>query len=146
MNRVILHFFSASAVVTPQTQSSPESQKEWLLAKGTVDVVDTIICQTKWHLLDTHLIQVLFCIVFRRHLSSRHPLYVLIESHCEGTVPVTELGVPSLINDFGHLHKLFEIGHTGSKELINIYYQKQHYDDSDFEILLSVSFGTPAFF
>ena len=62
-----------------------------------------------------------------------------MESHCEGTVPVTELGVPSLIKDFGHLHKLFEIGHTGSKELINIYYQKQHYDDSDFEILLDVS-------
>ena len=69
-----------------------------------------------------------------------------MESHCEGTVPVTELGVPNLIKDFGHLHKLFEIGHTGSKEFINIYYQKQHYDDSDFEILLNVSFTTLVFF
>ena len=138
----LFHFSSLttsdSAVATPAIGNDPELEKEWLLAKGIVDGIDMAVCQSKWHLLDSHVTEAMFCIVFRRHLSSRHPLYELIESHCEGTVPVTAIGVPSLIKEFSFAHKLFPIGDKGARKLINTYYQKQHYDDSDFELLLKV--------
>jgi len=34
------------------------------------------------------------------------------------------------------MHQLFNIGHKGTRELINKYYNQQHYDDSDFKLLL----------
>lgn len=129
------HYTSESEVVTPN-QEDPVLKKQWLLAKGFVDIVDMVICQVKCHLLDTHLTQENFCNLFRRHLGTRHPLYDLIESHCEGTTPVGALGITSLIDENRFLHKLFHIGHTGTRMLINNFYQKQHYDDIDFPMLL----------
>lgn len=108
------------------------------MAKGFVEVVDMVICQVKCHLLDTHITQEVFCNLFRRHFSSRHPLFEMFESHCEGTTPVGALGITSLIDEYRYLHRLFHIGHTGTRKLINLFYQKQHYDDSDFNMLLEV--------
>lgn len=62
----------------------------------------------------------------------------MFESHCEGTTPVGALGITSLIDEYRYLHRLFHIGHTGTRKLINLFYQKQHYDDSDFNMLLEV--------
>lgn len=108
------------------------------MAKGFVEVVDMVICQVKCHLLDTHITQEVFCNLFRRHFSSRHPLFEMFESHCEGTTPVGALGITSLIDEYRYLHRLFHIGHIGTRKLINLFYQKQHYDDSDFNMLLEV--------
>lgn len=108
------------------------------MAKGFVEVVDMVICQVKCHLLDTHITQEVFCNLFRRHFSSRHPLFEMFESHCEGTTPVGALGITSLIDEYRYLHRLFHIGHTGTRKLINLFYEKQHYDDSDFNMLLEV--------
>ena len=133
----VASYFSESVVFTPN-QKDAKLKKAWLLAKGFVEVVDMVICQVKCHLLDTHITQEVFCNLFRRHFSSRHPLFELFESHCEGTTPVGALGITSLIDEYRYLHRLFHIGHTGTRKLINLFYQKQHYDDSDFNMLLEV--------
>ena len=134
----LTHCFSDSPVFSPN-KLDPRLKKDWLLAKALVEVVDMVICQVKCHLLDTHITQEMFCNVFRRYFSSRHPLYEVIESHCQGTTPVGALGITSLIDQDRYLHRLFYVGHIGTRKLINIYYQQQHYDDSDFSILLKVS-------
>ena len=112
---------------------------QWLIAKGLVEVVDAVKCQMKWHMMDTHLTQFPFCVLFRAHLSSRHPLYEIFEAHCEGTVSATAIAMPGYLANGGYLQLLFQIGNVESIKLVNHHYQRHHYDDSDFKLLLKVS-------
>lgn len=113
-------------------------KKQWLVAKGLVEIVDMIVCQLEHHLTDTHLTQMMFCNVFRRYFSSRHPLYTVIEAHCQGTTPVTMLGLPILVDKNQFTDTLFYFGGKGARKLVNKHYIKQHYDDSDFRLVLRV--------
>ena len=127
-----------SPVVIPN-HNDPILKTQWLIAKGLVEVVDAVECQMKWHMMDTHLTQFPFCVLFRAHLSSRHPLYEIFEAHCEGPVSATAIAMPGLLANGGYLQLLFQIGNVESIKLVNHHYQRHHYDDSDFKLLLKVS-------
>ena len=126
-----------SEVVAPNKNG--ENDFNWLQAKGFVEIVDIALCQVKGHLLDTHVTQELFCNVYQRHFGSRHPIFQLMTPHCEGTTPVGALGVTALTNEGRYMHRLFNMGHIGTRELINEFYKLQDYSDSDFEALLQVN-------
>lgn len=95
-------------------------------------------CQFIHHLFETHMTQLIFCVVFKRHLSSRHPLYEVMQAHCLGTAHATATGMPLLTDEYSYSHYLFNIGHRGARKLINIRYKQQHYDDIDFRMILKV--------
>ena len=127
-----------STVFSSNHQSNPELKKQWLVAKGLVEIVDMIVCQLQYHLTDTHLTQMMFCNVFKRHFSSRHPLYTIIQVHCQGTTPATMLGLPVLIEENQFTDNLFYFGGKGARKLVNKHYIRQHYDDTDFRLILKV--------
>lgn len=127
-----------STVFSSNHKSNPEMKKQWLVAKGLVEIVDMIVCQLEHHLTDTHLTQMMFCNVFRRHFSSRHPLYTIIQIHCQGTTPATMLGLPVLIKENQYTDNLFYFGGKGARKLVNKHYIRQHYDDNDFRLILKV--------
>ena len=127
-----------STVFSSNHKSNPEMKKQWLVAKGLVEIVDMIVCQLEHHLTDTHLTQMMFCNVFRRHFSSRHPLYTIIQTHCQGTTPATMLGLPKLIKENQYTDNLFYFGGKGARKLVNKHYIRQHYDDTDFRLILKV--------
>ena len=130
--------FLDSTVFSPNYENNPELKYQWLVAKGIVEIVDMLTCQLQYHLTETHLTQMMFCNVFRRHFSSRHPLYPVIEVHCQGTTPVTMLGLPVLIDENQFTSTLFYFGGKGARRLVNKHYIKQHYDDTDFRMVLRV--------
>ena len=62
----------------------------------------------------------------------------MIEVHCQGTTPVTMLGLPVLIGENQFTNTLFPFGGKGARKLANKHYIKQHYDDTDFRLALRV--------
>ena len=94
-------------------------------------MADLAMCQIKSHFLETHMTQELFCNLYKRHLSPTHPLYEPMSFHCEGTSPVGALGLGALIDEKRYMHMLFNMGHIGTKKLINKFYLKRTYDDAD---------------
>lgn len=118
---------------TPQ-----DEEYAWLQAKGSVEIVEMAVCQLIGHLLETHSTQEVFCNLFRRHLGSLHPLHQIMVPHCEGTSPVGALGLGALFDHERFMHRLFNIGHVGSRILVNEHYKFQSYEDADFELQLEV--------
>ena len=58
-----------------------------------------------------------------------------------GIAHATATGMPLLTEEYSYSHYLFNIGHRGARKLINIHYKQQHYDDSDFRMILKVEHG-----
>ena len=63
-----------------------------------------------------------------------------------GIAHATATGMPLLTEEYSYSHYLFNIGHRGARKLINIHYKQQHYDDSDFRMILKVEHGFECLF
>ncbi|XP_047133050.1 polyunsaturated fatty acid 5-lipoxygenase [Hydra vulgaris] len=114
-----------SAVYSP---SSPEDQ--WLLARAMAEMTDQDVCDAKFHLGFLHLHASIFCLSFRRHLSTQHPLFDLFKWHCYGTIPSYSLSYPSLFSD-----KLVAsaMGGKGFSKLSKIGFDEAYYGQYDLE-------------
>ena len=94
---------SDSEVVFPN-DSNPE---KWLHAKGKAEGSAVQNCQFKIHLGGIHFVVEIYCLSFRRHLSTQHPLYDFFKYHCEGTVPHIKVSFDAVtgINKTGMIEK-----------------------------------------
>ena len=97
-----------SKVFTPA--SHPQ---DWLLVKAELEQAADTFCQARLHLGGVHWVSTIYCLSFRRHLSTQHPLYDFFKYHCEGTVPHISLSWPALSLPGSAGHQLFSIGHEG---------------------------------
>jgi arachidonate 15-lipoxygenase len=69
----------------------------WQIAKQAARAADGCHQELLSHLGFTHLIIEPFVVATRRNLSHAHPLYVLLDPHFEGTMPINALAVKKLI-------------------------------------------------
>ena len=127
-------------MVAPRDESFEllDDDYDWQIAKSFVEIVEHAMCQLKHRFLETQSTQEIFCSLYKRSLSMRHPISQLMLYHCQGTIPVGSLVASTLLGENGYMHKLFEIGHTGSIEIVYKCYLQHHYDASDFESQLKV--------
>lgn len=70
---------------------TPADGWAWQLAKAAVQVADTNHHELISHLAQTHLVLDPITVCTHRQLSSRHPLYVLLTPHFEGTLFINNL-------------------------------------------------------
>lgn len=73
----------------------------WLAAKVTVQVADSVIHETVYHLARTHLLVGIAVCATHRALPSRHPLYRLLKCHFYGTAFINNAALDRLINPGG---------------------------------------------
>ena len=121
-------------VLTPS--SNPQI---WLLAKAEVEMAADNYCQAKLHLGGAHFVGSLYCITFRRHLSTKHPLYDFFKYHCEGTVPHITLAWDTLTVPYADGNKHYGMGSDGFIKLSSQAYDERNYEHSSFENFIDVS-------
>eukprot|EP00250_Pteridium_aquilinum_P006828 c16666_g2_i1 orf=114-2591(-) len=115
-----------SRVFTSDTTLYPEWL--WHLAKTHVSVIDGGYHQLVSHWLRTHACIEPVIIASRRHLSSMHPLYVLLHPHFKDTMHINALAKASLINAGGKI----ESHYTGERycmELSSAAYKSWRLDE-----------------
>lgn len=110
----------------------------WAKAKAMVELSDMDICQAVYHLSDIHFSTTIFCLSFRRHFSTQHPLYDVMKFHCEGTTPHISLSYQALSEPESAGHLLFTMGHDGFLKLAQQAYDKHFYGKLDYHELLEV--------
>ncbi|MGE0708763.1 MAG: lipoxygenase family protein [Planctomycetota bacterium] len=69
---------------------TPRDGQAWLIAKTRVQTADGNCHQAISHLGHTHMPLEAFTLATHRQLSARHPLFVLLAPHCEGTLSINE--------------------------------------------------------
>ena len=130
---VSLHFDIDSKVFTPA--SHPQ---DWLLAKGELEQTADTFCQARLHLGGVHWVSTIYCLSFRRHLSTQHPLYDFFKYHCEGTVPHISLAYTTLTEPGSAGHLFYAMGHEGFIKLSTEEYNERSYDKLLFSKLIKV--------
>ncbi|XP_057301007.1 polyunsaturated fatty acid 5-lipoxygenase-like isoform X1 [Hydractinia symbiolongicarpus] len=124
-------YLPSSDVFTP---SSPKAQ--WLSARGMALQAHQDVCQFKHHLGHVHFVYTIFCLAFRRHFSTLHPLYDVLKFHCEGTTPHISTAYPALSFPQSYGHQYFAVSHIGVANLSTQAYQERRYGMFDFETLM----------
>ena len=76
---------------------TPNDSYNWLIAKTIVEVADANIHEVVSHLGRTHLFVEPFVVTTHRQLASNHPLYKLLVPHFQGTLPINDQAVKTLI-------------------------------------------------
>jgi arachidonate 15-lipoxygenase len=76
---------------------TPNDGWSWKIAKAAVQVADTNHHELYSHLGTTHLVQEAIALANYRQLSYRHPLYILLEPHFEGTFFINFLATEILL-------------------------------------------------
>lgn len=76
---------------------TPNDSFNWLIAKTIVEMADGNYHETVSHLGRTHLFVEPFVVTTHRQLSSRHPLFILLTPHFQGTLAINNSAVESLI-------------------------------------------------
>eukprot|EP00111_Clytia_hemisphaerica_P024561 TCONS_00072416-protein len=122
---------SSSEVYTPSSEKNI-----WSLVKGEAELASDMYCQSKIHLGGVHFVSTIYCLSFRRHLSTKHPLYDFFKYHCEGTVPhiTTVFGTLTTPNSLGS--KLYGIGSEGLVKLAKQSYDERNYEHSTFDFFI----------
>ncbi|KAH7439962.1 hypothetical protein KP509_04G084600 [Ceratopteris richardii] len=97
-----------SRIFTP----NPELEHDWLwcYAKTHVAVIDGGYHQLVSHWMRTHACIEPFIIATRRHLSTMHPLHVLLLPHFKDTMHINSLAKSSLINAGGKIESHYTGG------------------------------------
>jgi arachidonate 15-lipoxygenase len=75
---------------------TPADGYAWMMARTVVEVAEVAYHQPAYHGV-THLIAEAFNVSMYRNLSDRHPLYVLLAPHFEGTIYINNLAVDGLL-------------------------------------------------
>jgi len=130
---------SASPVLTPADGEA------WLVAKNAVQVADGCYHEAVAHLARTHLLVEPFVIATKRQLSQRHPLYILLEPHFEGTLYINDSAQSSLIAAEGGVNRLLAPAIDSSRLAAILGLQSFPFDQAGFEEqLIARGVGDPA--
>lgn len=100
------------------------------------------VCQLKTHLGDVHFVYTIFCLAFRRHFSTLHPLYDVLKFHCEGTTPQISIVYQALLFPRSYGHQYFAASHIGVANLSTQAYMERKYGMFDFDKLMKVRIAT----
>ncbi len=85
---------------------TPADGPSWMIAKTVVKVADGNHHEAVTHLGRTHLFVEPFVIATRRQLSSRHPLFILLVPHFEGTLSINDMAKGHLVSNKGPVDEL----------------------------------------
>ena len=80
-----------------------------------------------------------FCVIYKRTLSSQHPLHEILQYHCRDVTVPNTIGTPALINEGAYMDKLFAMGSEGTKQLLRDAYPLSTWDVTDFRGQLKAS-------
>ena len=120
---------------------SPKSEPvDWLIAKGRAEMAYLGVCQGKYHLGHMHYLSpTLFCIMFKRHLGSKHPLYIIMQYHCEGSVPHITLSADAPFDPSGPIVLGLGIGAKGlAVDMVKKAYEENEYGLLSFDRFIKV--------
>lgn len=118
-------------VLTP-SDSKPET---WQLAKAEMEMSNDIFCQSRLHTGGVHFVSTVYCLVYQRHLSTKHPLYEFFKYHCEGTVAQISMAWKGL----DVLGDLYAIGIEQYLGFASKAYDERNYDHTTYEHFIDVS-------
>jgi arachidonate 15-lipoxygenase len=85
---------------------TPDDGYNWRIAKTIVEIADGNYHQAVTHLGRTHLTVEPFAVAAHRQLSPRHPLFVLLQTHFDGTMAINHMARTMLISPGGVVDKL----------------------------------------
>ena len=116
----------------------PSDGEKWEVAKLVADSMHDSWCQSYIHLGEIHFVSTVYCLSFRRHLSSQHPLYDFFKFHCEGTVVhiSTTYKVLSQSNSSGEIY--FAMGNEGFLKLSEKAYEERRYGKFSYKGMIEV--------
>ena len=120
-------------MLTPKSDAT-----DWSVAKSEVEVTFESNCQATWHLGGVHWVTTVYCLTFRRHLSTLHPLYDFFMYHCEGTIPqiTSTYTVLTDTKETGNL--FFSMGSAGFLKLSKIAFDERDYETFTYDYLFQV--------
>jgi len=118
-----------SRVLTPSNSRA----QEWLLLKAQVEQTAIQYCHGKIHLGSVHFVTTIYCLSFRRHLSTKHPLYDFFKYHCEGTVPHITLTFNSVTDKGEAIDQIFAVGANGPRILAKKAIDERNYETFTFD-------------
>ncbi len=88
---------------------TPRDGTSWLLARLHVQVADGNYHELISHLGLTHLVMEEFAMATPRQLSTRHPLYLLLTPHFQGTLSINDGAARTLMAQGGPVDKLLSL-------------------------------------
>jgi len=91
--------------------------KNWLIAKTIVEIADGNVHEAMTHLGKTHLLMEPFVVATHRQLAARHPLFLLLAPHFEGTLSINDAAWKYLIANNGVVDKLLAGSIRATREL-----------------------------
>ena len=80
-----------------------------------------------------------FCVILRRTLSSRHPLYQILQFHCRDVTVPNTIGAPVLVGEGEYMDQLFAFGNVGTDRLLKDAHPLSTWEVTDFRNELKVS-------
>lgn len=78
----------------------------WIAAKQTVQVADSVIHESVYHLGRTHLLMEVFNCALQRSLAPVHPIKKLLDYHFYGTCLINSAAIDALINPGGTIDNI----------------------------------------
>lgn len=126
----------AVAIQMDRTKDSavftPEDEGNWMMAKLNVQVTDLGYGQIVEHLAKVHFLMEPFCVILQRTLSSRHPLYQILQYHCRDVTVPNTIGAPALVGEGKYMDMLFAFGSEGTERLLKDAYSLSTWQVTDF--------------
>ncbi|CAH3169166.1 unnamed protein product, partial [Porites evermanni] len=111
---------------------TPEDEGNWMMAKLNVQVTDLAYAQIVEHLAKVHFLMEPFCVILRRTLSPRHPLYQILQHHCRDVLIPNTIGAPVLVGEGEYMDQLFAFGTVGTNRLLNDAHPLSTWNVTDF--------------
>ena len=81
-----------------------------------------------------------FCVVLRRTVSSRHPLYQILQYHCRDVTVPNTIGAPVLVGEGEYMDQLFAFGNVGTDRLLKDAHPLSTWEVTDFRNELKVRY------
>ncbi|XP_042245476.1 polyunsaturated fatty acid lipoxygenase ALOX15B-like isoform X1 [Thunnus maccoyii] len=94
-----------------------DQETDWLLAKMFIKNADSMLHQSVYHLVNTHLLAEVFSVAALRSFPEIHPLYKLLIPHVRYTLQINTLARKSIFGPDGILSRS-SLGHEGMTEVI----------------------------
>ena len=117
---------------------TPKDGNKWMFAKAFLQEADFAVVEIYEHLLRTHVRFEPICVCMHRHLAPTHPLYAFFRVHCRGLIPTNSYGFPRLTKEQMYMHRLFDMGHVGTLEILNNGYLNMKWKDNDLLVNIKV--------
>ena len=105
--------------VSDDTVVTPLDKTRWLAARMSVQIADANVQESFFHLGRGHFLAEAFALATERQLSSRHPLYLLLSPHFDGTLPINQAARDQLIVAGGQLEELMNPSLDSSLALVH---------------------------